>query len=980
MTGNLLFWFILVVKAKAVTFLHDPSYVEIMPPEKATDFGSTLAYHTKMQSLVVGAPFSDLNGKVYQCPINGDVLKNKKIVCSQLPINITKEVPNYSRSKSPDQHFGLGASISVTPEYIFTCAPLLTLDIPTSGGNMFGACGTCFVSNGTTTNRYVGIVEQYEQDMNTKHTTKIDINHFYGGVGWTTLSDVANKLIILAKPMPVSTLNFVDMDQPLMAVKEVDAVHENVAANYKYIGGALAYGTFFKGYPKLYAFSADRDMRFGFIAFLSYNDQVKKMDLLKFGTRRPKVVLIKDDKVGSMFGSTLHSANLCNSNYTDLLVGAPAQVNVEGGYESGAVHIYTGGVPLDTEFPRFKRLCIYSNKDASRFGSSITTTDLDEDGYPEIFISAPYEDGGKGSVYIISGYEVNQLFSKIKTLDIQSVPISDLVHTQIIQNPGLQTLGFSLQALPVPPFDESGAYFLAIGSPKSSKVALYRSIPIIKVDIKARLKDVERVREQDKNFTVSVIVDITYPSNLKVITGKIIITTRIEGDAGWIEKDNYYEIMLSKKPTHNVTDVVVLLGNYKKGLYKFNATVQSATENLKRKDFDSSLVDISPLSKTTVEFSIMRECQGEDCVPNLSLTFQWLGSNKTHYTLGSTASETMSLVVQNDGGATFGSCARIKVTGAKVELLECNTEEGWYKCDLTDIERYTTRSIPIHLDMSKPTNKESSLMIEVMLYNVCTKPNMENYTKTIPYEFNTDGIYFNSTNFNQIITDVEIEDVEAGPYYIDINELFTVTNKGIMAWSSLPLEIYLQEESFIADYLIQIDVGDCTKDEVQLKYNCVVDLEPDTTVKVQGTVTLVKDKIREILIKDKLKVVSHFKLHMKPTVRTLDKMYITKILYQKTTSLKNNIYMVIAIAVSLGVFVMAIIIIALFKGGFFKRKEKQKLVELKHEIRKQSIRRPAIDDLPQCVIGPESEDQDQDNGSTGTSSSEKLLLLLSAKP
>nr|XP_034840356.1 integrin alpha-4-like [Maniola hyperantus] len=815
------------------------------------------------------------------------------------------------------------------------------------------------------------MAEQYERDMNTNNTTTIDINHFYGGVGWTTLSDAANKLMLIAKPMPISTLNLVDMDQPLAAVKEVDAVHEITAASYKYIGGALTYGTFFKGYPKLYAFSTDRDTRYCFIAFLSYNDREKKMELLKFGNRRPKVVLIRDNQVGSMFGSALHGANLSSGNYTDLLVGAPAHVNIEGGYESGAVHIYKGGVPLVKESPRFKGLCIYSNKDASRFGSSIATTDLDEDGYPEIFISAPYEDGGKGSVYVISGYEVNQLFSKMKTLDIKTVPISDLVYTQIIQNPGLQALGFSLQALPVPIFDEFGEYFLAIGSPKSSKVALYRSIPIIKVDVKARLKDIDRVREQDKSFILSVSVNITYPPNLKVITGKIIITTRIEGDAVAIDKENY-EIMLSEKPTHNVTDVIVFLGNYKKGLYKFNATVEPDTENLKRKDFDSSLVDISPFGNTTVELSIPRECQGDDCVPNLSLTFQWLGSNETHYTLGSTLSETMSVVVRNDGGATFGSCARIKVTGAQVALLECNAEEGWYKCDLTDIERYKTRSIPIRLDMSRPTNKELSLVIEVMLYNKCTsKPNMENYTKTIAYGFNTEGIYFNSTNFNRIITDVEIEDVAAGPY-IHINELYTVTNKGNMTWSSLPLEIHLQDEPFNKDFLIQTDVGDCTKDDVQLKYNCILDLEPDTTVKVQGTVTLVKDKIMKSLIKEKLKVISHFKLHMEPTLKTLDKMYSTEILYQKTTSLKNNIYLVIAIAVCLGVFVMAIVIIALNKGGFFKRKEKQKLVELKHEIRKQSIRRPTIDALPQCVIGPGPEQQDQDSGSTGTSSSEKV--------
>ncbi|XP_023935772.1 integrin alpha-9 [Bicyclus anynana] len=960
MTGYHLLLFQLIVllnlNAAICTFFHKSSYIDIEPPETGTDFGLTLEYFSEMQSLVVGAPFSDQNGKLYLCPLNDNALLNRKTACTRIPIDIDRLVQNHSRSHSPNQRFGLGASISVTPEYIFTCAPLVTFDITLWNGTKFGACGTCFKYNGESTMRYLGLMEQYEKDMNTNNSrySSIDINNAYGGVGWSTFADVEQRVIIIAKPSGLhSTLHYIDMDQPSNPPQLVqDGINMDTIKNaylaFNYKGTAFAAGMFFKGYRTLYAFSYE-DRKVGFISFLTYNNTTKKMDLLTVGkSGKESFVQINDISVGSMFGYSMHSTNFDRDGYTDLLVGAPGYGSSDENYENGAVHIYLGGDLRGKDRPQLKTLRINSMKDGSRFGTSIATADLDGDSYPEIFVSAPFENSSKGAVYIISGYEVNQIFNKNN-----KIYLSDLLNVQRIQNEKIDTLGFSLKALPVPHFDELGLYFLAMGSPDSGKVALYRSIPIITVNLKTKLRgsDVNIVREQDTECIVTVTVEVIYPKNPTLITGKLLVNTSIVGDAVWLKNGTNYEIILSEVstssdgiPASHSTDIVVSFQNWKPGFYLFKAEVRPDIENLNREDFDPSLVDISVSSNTTSELGLMRECEGEDCVANLSLTFEWSGGNKDLYTPGENDTETMTVVIRNDGGATFGSCARIKITGAQIALLECKTDDGWYKCDLMNIGRYTEYSLPILLDMSKPTNQHDNLRIEVLLYNKCTShPNKENYTKIINYDFMTDGIYFNSTHYKHVITDLQIEDVDSSRY-IEIIESYTITNKAEMFWSSLPLEIYLEEQPFITDYLIQVESIDCNKTiSDRTYYICPVDLKPDSTITVKSNVTIIKDKVVKSLKNKKLELITYFKLYMKPTSNTNEDMYTTDIEYQKTIGLENNKFIVIAISILVGIFVMAVIAIILSKGGFFKRAEKEKLVSLKHDIRKQSIRRPIIE-------------------------------------
>ena len=74
--------------------------------------------------------------------------------------------------------------------------------------------------------------------------------------------------------------------------------------------------------------------------FLYYDTTLKILKIYLNDDYEP--MLLEDSAVDSLYGVVLHSVNLNFDNFTELLVGAPAQGNTIGGYEQGAVHIYVG--------------------------------------------------------------------------------------------------------------------------------------------------------------------------------------------------------------------------------------------------------------------------------------------------------------------------------------------------------------------------------------------------------------------------------------------------------------------------------------------------------------------------------------------------------------------------------------------------------------------------------------------------------------
>ncbi|CAG9585141.1 unnamed protein product [Danaus chrysippus] len=559
------------------------------------------------------------------------------------------------------------------------------------------------------------------------------------------------------------------MDSPLNPVEEVP-MHSSLNIFY-YKGRAFATGKFFNDKRNLYAFSMKKEKQTGAIAFIYYDKKLpKKLQVLK---DNGNPVLILDNKSVSMFGTSLHSVDINADDFSELVVGAPGFSQIDGGYENGAIYLYEGGGPIMERREPTHR--IIGNKDGSRFGSSIASTDLDGDGLPEIFVSAPYENGGAGSVYVLLGYEVKKLLRS----SVKETSLSSFMYSQTLEISKFKSFGYSLHS-----FTRNGVNFLAVGSPSSGKIALYRSISFINATLSMYLKGDKAVREQDENFVAVIKIQLGYPENILDTDIKLFLCTDLSGDEAKIQNKTIIEFNLSKeKPSEVIFNIVVLLARRGPGDYKITAKVKTDLEiseerNIIPKEFNRSLVMITPQSHREAVLEVSRHCKGDECVPQLSPFLEWSGRSPDTYLLGSSVKETMKISILNEGSNTYDSCAWIKVTGAQ-------------------------STIDIQLDMSHPTNMEESLNIKVLLFNHCASLSSNatsEENKKITYTLSSEHLYVEGSSMDRNFTESELKDLGTNDT-ISVHETYKITNNASISWKSVEAVLSLPNLNFIQNYL-----------------------------------------------------------------------------------------------------------------------------------------------------------------------------------
>ncbi|CAK1581596.1 unnamed protein product [Parnassius mnemosyne] len=948
--------FILVVAIDTTIgmFFHEPSFIQIKPSDEIDQmaFGFSMAYQ-RPRKLVIGAPHSDLNGRVYTCSIE-DIIKNNS-VCSQAEIDVEQLANEYTREMNPNQHYCLGASIAATSNYFLTCAPLWMSSYKKTKPKQFegietSSYGTCFIYNGTA-HRYEGMYEQC-----VKH--RIDNRQaFSGGVGWTTLVDEVNNLILIAKLFPKGDIAYISITNPLHPARSI--VQNKLAYFAKHtdyaqtVGYALASGTFsVSGVNKtIYAYSIGYYDMTGSISFLEYNKPRNSLRNLKTD--------IKYESINTMFGAAMLGVDLNLDGYSELVVGVPAQSGdgVEA-YEIGALEIYTGG-NLNTIGDINRRRSILGNNVGSRFGSAIASTDVDGDGYPEIIVSAPYEDNGLGAIYIISGFELNKML--LRDEFFKSISLSQLVLTQRIQSTLFRSFGFSLQV--VDDMDENGRDELAVGCPESARVILYRGISTVKVAVSAQLVGEQVVRIKHNSFTVRVTVEITYPKKPKEIIGKLKLINTIIGNGLQIRKgQDIYVINLSHKETKSEIDVIVDIDDNEPGSYKFTTSVELATEDaFHNKDFNPSWVTLSLHSETrSASLAIERRCSGESCLPRLNMTLEWSGSKPYH--LGSTKSETVTIRVKNHGNNSYAqACAYVKISGAQVGRVGCAETAGRYKCFLpVPIRRDAEHLIEILLDMSKPTNKDQKLIVDVEFYNSSCSL-QSNFTRLgleVPFALETEAVVVNGSSHDRIITDSDVLDMNIKT--VEDAQEYMIENNGASLWKDVYAVVTWQHQQFIESYKVSLTstISDCVRQDTEkgVSFNCTFNLEPHTVVKIIPTTTIIEESVEKNLIGDQVNITSSLVFHLPPTEARKELKLTTLIQYRRVLSVGQNKNIIILIAIIVAIIILALVTYILYKIGFFKRETKRKLIEeKKDDERRKSLRRSMIE-------RSEDNDTQADNG------------------
>nr|XP_055049279.1 integrin alpha-3 isoform X2 [Misgurnus anguillicaudatus]XP_055049282.1 integrin alpha-3 isoform X2 [Misgurnus anguillicaudatus] len=170
---------------------------------------------------------------------------------------------------------------------------------------------------------------------------------------------------------------------------------------------------------------------------------------------------LKGEQVGSYFGNSIAIVDLNNDSWKDLIVGAPFYFDRKK-LEGGAVYIYMNqnGVFRDKA-----DLVLYGSKD-SAFGMAVVAIgDVNQDGFRDFAVGAPYDGNGKGSVSIWLGNKNG----------ISPKP-SQVIYGKDIPAAGFQTFGYSISGgLDV---DKNSYPDIVVGS-LDDRVVLLRARPVI---------------------------------------------------------------------------------------------------------------------------------------------------------------------------------------------------------------------------------------------------------------------------------------------------------------------------------------------------------------------------------------------------------------------------------------------------------------------------------------------------------------------
>eukprot|EP00064_Thunnus_orientalis_P003128 superscaffoldBa00000248_g3137 len=141
--------------------------------------------------------------------------------------------------------------------------------------------------------------------------------------------------------------------------------------------------------------------------------------------------ILKGEQIGSYFGSVLQTLDVDGDSYTDLLlVGAPMYMGSERN-EQGQVYVYKldkdGQFQHEFTLKPINQSCCTAHSDSctnknepcgARFGTAIAAiSDLNLDGYNDVAVGAPFENDHRGAVYIYHGDKTS-----LKEKYVQRIP------------------------------------------------------------------------------------------------------------------------------------------------------------------------------------------------------------------------------------------------------------------------------------------------------------------------------------------------------------------------------------------------------------------------------------------------------------------------------------------------------------------------------------------------------------------------------
>ncbi|XP_044890022.1 integrin alpha-4 isoform X2 [Felis catus] len=428
------------------------------------------------------------------------------------------------------------------------------------------------------------------------------------------------------------------------------------------------------------------------------HEQIGKAYIFSIEARELNILHeMKGKKLGSYFGASVCAVDLNADGFSDLLVGAPMQSIIR---EEGRVFVYinsgSGAVmnEMETEL-------LGSDKYAARFGESIVNLgDLDNDGFEDVAIGAPQEDGLRGAIYIYNGRAdgVSPTFSQ----RIEGLQIS-----QSLSMFG-QSISGQIDA------DNNGYVDVAVGAFRSDSAVLLRTRPVVIVE--ASLKHPESVNRTNfdcvENGLPSVCMDLTlcFSYKGKEVPGYIVlfynmsldVNRKIESPSRFYFSSNGTSdvITSSMKVSSKVANCRTHQAFMRKDVRDILTPIQiEAAYHLGHHVISKrSTEEFPPLQpilqqkkeKDRIEKTInfARFCAHQNCSADLQVSgrigFFKPHENKTYLAVGSMKTLMLNVSLFNAGDDAYETTLHIRLPSGLYFVKILDLEEKQINCEVTD--------------------------------------------------------------------------------------------------------------------------------------------------------------------------------------------------------------------------------------------------------------------------------------------------------
>ncbi|XP_049829405.1 integrin alpha-PS5-like isoform X1 [Schistocerca gregaria] len=273
---------------------------------------------------------------------------------------------------------------------------------------------------------------------------------------------------------------------------------------FPYIGYSVSSGKFFDCPELLFVSSAPRSyLKGAVIIFKSFSSSQQQI-----------IDTLRGETVTEYFGASITVCDVNGDGLDELIVGAPFfSVNKD----EGRIYVFTRSNSM-------KSMKLYQKIDGQnsggQFGLAVTSLgQLNRDECDDVAVGAPYEDNGRGAVYIYNGgYESLKLSQKI---------------TASLIYPHLRGFGISLSN--AADIDSNGIKDVAVGSYLSGHAVILRASPV--VILKAEIfSTTYLIQRTTKTFVVHPAIKCTGCEDAHIFSVNLKLKVDTKYDQAFVDK------------------------------------------------------------------------------------------------------------------------------------------------------------------------------------------------------------------------------------------------------------------------------------------------------------------------------------------------------------------------------------------------------------------------------------------------------------